>query len=107
MVKLVFVDADEREAHVDAAAGESVMIAAIRNGVSGILGECGGSLACCTCHVYLDDDWIGRVGPVSDFENEMLDMTASPREDGSRLCCQIEVDEALEGMRLRLPPAQV
>ena len=106
MVKLVFVDADGREAHVDAAAGESVMAAAVRNGVAGILGECGGSLACCTCHVHLDDDWRGRIGPVSDFENEMLEMTASPREAGSRLCCQIEVDGTLEGMRLRLPATQ-
>ena len=107
MVKLVFVGPDARETHVDAAAGESIMVAAIRNGVDGILGECGGSLACCTCHVYLDDDWAERAGPVSDFENEMLDMTASPREAGSRLCCQIEVGGALEGMRMRLPASQV
>ena len=107
MTALIFVAADGQETLVEANDGENVMMAAVRNGVQGILGECGGSLACCTCHVYLDDATVARIIPASDFENDMLDMTASPREVGSRLCCQVEVGPALAGARIRLPETQL
>lgn len=107
MTALTFVAADGTETLIEATEGESVMMAAIRNGVAGILGECGGSLACCTCHVYIEDALASTITPISDFENDMLDMTASPREAGSRLGCQIEVGPALEGARIRMPEAQI
>lgn len=107
MTKLTFVAHDAREYAVEAEIGESLMMAAVRNGVPGILGECGGSLACCTCHVVLDDATIAKVGPPEGFENDMLDMTAVPRSEGSRLCCQVTVTEGLAGTRIQMPEAQL
>lgn len=107
MTKLIFVGADAQEYEVVAELGENMMMAAVRNGVPGILGECGGSLACCTCHVQLDADTIAKVGEAEGFENDMLDMTAVPRGEGSRLCCQVLVTEALDGTRVQMPETQL
>lgn len=107
MVRLTFINAVGKEFHVEGKPGENVMLAAVTNGVPGILGECGGSLACCTCHVYLDPEWSARLGKAEGFENDMLDMTAAPRREGSRLCCQIEISDALDGIRLELPAEQI
>lgn len=107
MTQIIFVAADATEYAVEAQAGESLMMAAVRNGVPGILGECGGSLACCTCHVTLDEATLAKVGQAEGFENDMLDMTAVARSEGSRLCCQITVTESLAGTRVQMPAAQI
>ena len=87
-------------------AGSSLMESARSIGVNGIEGECGGNLSCATCHVYVDDAWFDKLGPIGDIENELLDATASPRRAGSRLSCQITMSEALDGMRVYLPESQ-
>lgn len=107
MTKLVFVAHDAKEFEIEADVGESLMMAAVRNGVPGILGECGGSLACCTCHVVLDDETLAKVGQPEGFENDMLDMTAVPRAQGSRLCCQVTVTDGLDGARIQMPETQL
>lgn len=86
--------------------GLSVMRGAMNNNVPGIVAECGGGLACATCHCYVDDAWIARVGPPSKMESEMLDSAASELKPGSRLSCQITVRDELDGLVVRLPEAQ-
>jgi 2Fe-2S ferredoxin len=82
------------------------MQAAVVNGVEGIEAECGGGLACATCHVYVDPSWQARLPPPAPAEDAMLDATAAERKDSSRLCCQIVVAEELEGLILHLPACQ-
>ena len=76
--------------------GDSIMETAVRNGVPGIVGECGGSLSCATCHVFVADDTLGLVGGPGDLEDEMLDGTAVDREENSRLSCQIKLQGGCE-----------
>ncbi|WP_343077617.1 2Fe-2S iron-sulfur cluster-binding protein [Pseudomonas sp.] len=91
---------------VSAEAGDSVMVAALKGGVLGITGECGGVLSCATCHVYVDPDWVDRVGQPSDDELDMLDAVNSPRMENSRLCCQIEIYDDLDGLIVQIPEEQ-
>jgi 2Fe-2S ferredoxin len=100
-----FVQADGAETTVDAADGESVMRAALDANVSGILAECAGSMACATCHVYLDEEGLARLGPASADEEVMLEMAVDPGP-GSRLCCQIMVSPELEGLAIHVPARQ-
>ena len=74
---------------VEAAAGDSVMETAVRNGVEGIVGECGGSLSCATCHVFADEADLPQMPPLSEMEDEMLYGTAVERAGNSRLGCQL------------------
>lgn len=86
--------------------GHSVMQAAVAAGVSGIVGECGGSAVCATCHVYVDPAWLDRLKPALSNELELLECTSSERRPESRLSCQIQVHAALEGMVVRMPATQ-
>ena len=86
--------------------GQSLMRAATDAGEEGIAADCGGCLNCATCHVIVDAAWTGRVGPPSDDEGYMLEMTASPQQPSSRLSCQITLDESLEGLVVQLPEKQ-
>lgn len=89
MPKVFYTRPDGSTEVVVGAVGESVMQTAVRNGVDGIVGQCGGSLSCATCHVYLAQDELDDFPPISEMEDEMLDCTASDRQDGSRLSCQL------------------
>ncbi len=91
---------------LDAALGRSLMQAASAGGVDGIAADCGGSLSCATCHVYVDEAWAARVPPAQDDELAMLDMTAAERRGTSRLSCQIVIDHTLHGLRVQLPERQ-
>ncbi|MFJ3780009.1 2Fe-2S iron-sulfur cluster-binding protein [Streptomyces sp. NPDC090075] len=82
---------------VDADEGESLMQAAVRNGVPGILGECGGELSCATCHVYIADPWAKHFPPASADEQDLLEMADDRRPD-SRLGCQLKVTESVDGL---------
>lgn len=86
--------------------GQSVMQVSVAQGVHGIVGECGGSAMCATCHVYVDADWIEQLPPVSAPEAEMLECTASERRPESRLSCQIKLNSHLDGLVLHLPETQ-
>jgi len=103
LIKFISHDGTEREVHV--AAGTSVMHAAVDNGVSGILADCGGACACATCHVYVDPAWLARTGARTEMEESMLSFAAATQEN-SRLACQIEMSDALDGIVLRLPEGQ-
>lgn len=86
--------------------GVSLMQAAVSAGISGIVGECGGSAMCATCHVYVDGAYAGLLPAVSPVEAELLECTASERGPTSRLSCQIKMSSALDGLTVRLPERQ-
>lgn len=86
--------------------GQSVMKAATANMVPGIVGECGGELTCATCHVFVDEQWLDRLPPRGEDEEDMLDLTSEEPTDASRLCCQIVMTDDLDGLILNLPKTQ-
>ncbi|MCV2893261.1 2Fe-2S iron-sulfur cluster-binding protein [Lentibacter sp. XHP0401] len=96
---------DGSEISADVADGTNMMEAAVANNVPNVIGECGGSLACATCHVYVDEAWVGKTGSVEDFEDAMLDATEAEREPNSRLSCQIVASDDLDGLMLIVPQA--
>ena len=97
MPKIIYVDINGGRHECNVANGVSVMEGAIQNGVPGILAICGGSCACSTCHTYIDPAWAERVGVASDIEESTLEL-AYDRKPNSRLSCQIEVSDALDGL---------
>lgn len=107
MPQILFIEADGVEHAVTAPVGQSLMHAAIAAGVPGIIGECGGSCSCATCHVYLEPADLFRVPPMEPGESDMLDFAASPREPGSRLGCQVIVTSEMDRLRVRVPETQV
>jgi ferredoxin, 2Fe-2S len=104
--KLTFLSADGTVRAVDGSVGESVMLAAVQNGVPGIIAECGGNASCGTCHVWVTEDYVDAVGEPNDTEEDMLDLAVSDRRPGSRLSCQIRVTEDLDGLTVEIPPVQ-
>ena len=106
MPKITYIDTDDTERTVEAEIGSTVMETAVNNDVPGILATCGGSCSCATCHVYVDEEWFERLGPLSLEELDMLD-TAHDLEPNSRLSCQILVTEEIDGLVVRTPPRQI
>lgn len=106
MPKVTFVRPGGEEVAVDVSDGTSVMQAAVSNGITEVVAECGGTLACATCHVYVADEFLTELPAVSADEAEMLDYTAADREPGSRLSCQLPVGPELDGIVVRLPAEQ-
>jgi 2Fe-2S ferredoxin len=106
VAKVTYVRPDGGQSIVEVAEGTSVMQAALANDISEIVAECGGTLACATCHVYVDENDLDRLTEPSADEEEMLDYTASPRQPTSRLSCQITLGPELDGLVVRLPEAQ-
>ncbi len=86
--------------------GSSLMQLAVGAGVRGIVGECGGSAMCATCHVYVDEPWLSLLPAPQPPELEMLECTADERRPESRLACQIKIGPDLDGMTARLPQRQ-
>jgi 2Fe-2S ferredoxin len=107
MPTVTFIHPDHRVEPVEAEIGDSAMRAALLQGVDGIVAECGGSALCATCHVYVDDAWLGRLAAIGDDEDALLDGTACERKANSRLSCQIKITPELDGLVLRLPERQV
>jgi 2Fe-2S ferredoxin len=107
MPKVTYIAHDGTASTVDVPVGENVMRGALYNGIEGIAGECGGAPSCATCHVYIDDAWIARVGgPDGEGEAELLEAAACEVKPSSRLSCQIVLSEALDGLVVHLPEAQ-
>jgi 2Fe-2S ferredoxin len=105
MPKITFIEQSGKEHVVDAQKGLSVMEAAIKNMVPGIDADCGGACACATCHVYVEEAWREKTGKPSAMEESMLDFAYQPKEN-SRLSCQINVTDELDGLIVRLPEMQ-
>jgi 2Fe-2S ferredoxin len=105
MPRVTFIEHNGTTHEVEAVAGQSLMRAAVDNGVPGIDADCGGQCACATCHVYVAADWLARTGPRNEMEESMLGFAAVTQDD-SRLSCQIVVTDALDGIVVRLPDGQ-
>ncbi|TAL01467.1 MAG: 2Fe-2S iron-sulfur cluster binding domain-containing protein [Rhodospirillaceae bacterium] len=106
MVKVTYIEAIGAEHVVDIRAGFSVMEGAVQNDIPGILADCGGSCACATCRVYVDETWRERTGMPSDMEKSMLDCQ-DDSDSSVRLACQIRITEALDGLIVRMPQSQL
>lgn len=106
-MKITFISHDGTETEVEVAEGESVMRAAVLNDVDGVIGECGGSMMCATCHCYVDDAWADRTGAQMDGESDLLECAASEVKPTSRLSCQIKMTADLDGLVVHLPEAQI
>lgn len=106
MITIHLVSADGRHTELQGRPGDSLMHTAVGNNVEGIEADCGGMLSCATCHVYVREPFAARLPPPADDELAMLDFTAAPRRPNSRLSCQIELTEALDGLTVDLPATQ-
>ncbi|MDP9821912.1 2Fe-2S iron-sulfur cluster-binding protein [Nocardioides massiliensis] len=107
MSTIVYIDPHGTKHTVDASDGDSLMEVAVRQGVPGVVGQCGGSLACASCHVYVQAPWTEVVGPASDMEDDMLDGAMAPRLPESRLSCQIRASADLDGLIVEVAPEQL
>lgn len=105
MAKVTFIEPDGTQKTLEAVNGHSLMDAAVRNGVKGIQAECGGACSCATCHGYIENNWIEKVGFAEGDELDMLEF-ASDVQQNSRLCCQVKITADLEGIVIRLPETQ-
>ena len=106
MVKVIFIEEDGTTHEVDAEAGNRVLDVALNNDIPGIVGDCGGELACATCHAYVDKAFFDKLDKPGEVEIEMLECAMEPREN-SRLTCQITLSEDLDGLVLHLPAIQI
>ena len=107
MGKVTYITDGGASQTIDVPDGENVMRGALYNGIDGIVGECGGGLACATCHCYVDEDWFDKAGgPVSQDERDMLESTAAEVRSTSRLSCQIEMTPVLDGLVVHIPACQ-
>jgi ferredoxin, 2Fe-2S len=106
MPQVTFTDAEGATRTVEATAGDSVMETAVRNGVPGIVAECGGSLSCATCHVFVDEADLASLPPMEEMEDEMLYGAAVDRQENSRLSCQLPLAEGAH-LHVTTPETQV
>jgi len=106
MPKIIFISHDGTKFDTHAEVGQTAMQVAVNSSVPGIIGECGGMCSCATCHGYVDPEWAGRLAPPSRDELDMLQCALEPREN-SRLCCQLALTEAHDGLTIRLPKSQL
>ncbi|OUS88570.1 2Fe-2S iron-sulfur cluster-binding protein [Rhodococcus sp. NCIMB 12038] len=106
MGRVVFVQADGSKREVEAVDGQSVMQVARANLVPGIVAECGGELSCATCHVYVDEQWVGFLPARSADEVDMLEVAAEEPTECSRLSCQVQFEAVLDGMVVTIPNTQ-
>ncbi|MDC0513724.1 2Fe-2S iron-sulfur cluster-binding protein [Pelagibacteraceae bacterium] len=105
MPKITYISHNGKKNTVDVAAGLSVMEGAIQNNIDGIDADCGGSMACATCHVYVGENWTNKIEKIQDSEQDMLDMAYEPKKN-SRLSCQIIISNELDGLEVTTPTKQ-
>ncbi len=91
---------------IDVPVGTTVMENAVKNGIDGIVAECGGACMCATCHVYVDPAFLHLLPPIGEEQEEMLGQTAAERKPNSRLSCQIEMKPHYAGLIVRMPERQ-
>lgn len=104
-MKATWILPDGKTITAEVREGQNLMEAAVANNVPRVIGECGGSLSCATCHVYVDDGWAAKTGTAEGFEDAMLDVAEAERKGTSRLSCQIKMSTALDGIVLHVPAA--
>lgn len=105
MPLITYIEHDGSEHKVEVEIGHSLMQAAIDNMIQGIVAECGGACSCATCHCYIDETWVNKVGAAEGMEKEMIEFAMNAK-DNSRLSCQIKVTHELDGLVVKLPESQ-
>ena len=105
MPKIIYIEHNGKSHQIEVANGLSVMEGAVQNNIPGIDADCGGSCACATCHVYVDEKWINKLPKKEDSEIDMLDMAFEPNKF-SRLSCQIIATDDLDGLVVKMPSKQ-
>ena len=106
-MKATFILSDGAEIDIDVDEGMNLMQAATANAISGIVGDCGGTASCATCHIYVDEAFAGLLAAPSFNEDQMLDCTAAARQPTSRLSCQIAMSGVLDGIRVTIADPQL
>ena len=105
MAKITYIEHNGTNHTVDVQNGLTVMEGAVQNNIPGIDADCGGSMACATCHVYVKEDWFDKINPKSEGEDDMIDQAHQPSKF-SRLSCQISVSDEIDGLVVNLPEKQ-
>ncbi len=105
MPKITYIEVNGKSHTIDVANGLTLMEGAIQNNIPGIDADCGGSMACATCHVYVKEEWFDKLVKKEDGEEDMLDM-AYEANKFSRLSCQLTITDELEGLVVKLPEKQ-
>ena len=106
MPKITYIELNGKSHTIEIANGLSVMEGAVQNNIPGIDADCGGSMACATCHVYVKEEWFNKLPKKEDGEEDMLDMAFEPKKN-SRLSCQLMVSDQFEGLVVNLPEKQI
>ena len=105
MTKITYLENSGKSHTINVANGLTVMEGAVQNNIPGIDADCGGSMACATCHVYVKEEWFNKIPKKEDGEEDMLDMAIEPNKF-SRLSCQVIVSDELEGLVVKIPLKQ-
>ena len=105
MTKITYITSDDKIHEIDVQNGLTVMEGAVQNDIPGIDADCGGGMACATCHVYVNDEWFDKLPAKEDGEEDMLNMAFEPKKN-SRRSCQIVVSDELEGLTINIPSKQ-
>ena len=105
MPKITYISHNGEKNTVEVTNGLTVMEGALQNNVKGIDADCGGSMACATCHIYVSENWVNKIEKIHDAEQDMLDMAYEPKKN-SRLSCQIIVSNDLDGLEVTTPIKQ-
>ncbi len=105
MSKITYIDSSGNSKTINIANGLSVMEGAIQNNIPGIDADCGGGMACATCHVYVKEEWLNKLDKPEDAEQDMIDMAFEPKKN-SRLSCQLIVSDKLDGLIVTTPSKQ-
>ena len=105
MAKINYIDHSGNKIEINVENGLTVMEGAVQNNVPGIDADCGGSMACATCHVYVEDSWFNKLPEPEDEEKDMIDMAYEPKKN-SRLSCQIIVSDEINGLTVTTPEKQ-
>ena len=105
MPKITYIKSSGEKITVEVEKGFSVMEGAIQNNIPEIDADCGGALCCATCHVYVKEEWLNKINKKEDAEEDMLDQAFEPKKN-SRLSCQIEVTDEIDGLEVQTPIKQ-
>ena len=105
MAKITYITHDNQKHEVEVQNGLTVMEGAVQNDIPGIDADCGGGMACATCHVYVKEDWFDKINKKSEGEDDMIDQAYEPKKN-SRLSCQIIVSDELNGLEVTTPDKQ-
>ena len=106
MAKITYITHDNQNHTLDVQNGLTVMEGAVQNDIPGIDADCGGGMACATCHVYVKDEWFNKINKKTEGEDDMLDQAYEPKKN-SRLSCQIQVTDEIDGLEVHLPEKQI